>query len=74
MSGVIDENGQWEHCSICGTLYRMEDLGYIKPSEEHKYGLDVCMQCVNQKLEAGTVVEDDIIPSNNWEAEYEAQD
>lgn len=46
MSGVIDENGvQWEHCNVCGGWVNIDDLGYLRPDEDYKYGLDICGTC-----------------------------
>lgn len=60
MSGVIDSNGvQWEHCGGCkgegtpnfserGKWVRIEDLMYEPPSEEYKYGRDLCSDCASK--------------------------
>jgi hypothetical protein len=49
MSGVIDKNGQqWEHCNACGAWVKFQDLAYEPPSEEHKYGRDLCPKCVRK--------------------------
>ena len=46
MAGIIDENGQqWEHCNVCGDFVKIRDLLYEEPSEEYKYGRDVCSEC-----------------------------
>jgi hypothetical protein len=50
MSGVIDKHGvQWEHCTICSSWVRLEELGFLPPRTILKYphGADVCMLCAN---------------------------
>ena len=43
MSGVVDKNGvQWERTNCCGHFVRIDLLKYEQPSEEHKYGRDIC--------------------------------
>lgn len=68
MAGVIDSSGvQFEHCNICGKLYRMANLGYLPPSEELPYGADICISCTNgldqEKLEK-------VIPSPSWVPQF----
>lgn len=66
MSGVIDSKGiQWEHCNICGLFTRLEDLGYVKPSENHPNGLDICIKCVNNPKYLH-----DTNPAPSWNAVY----
>jgi|WetSurSiteA1Bulk_404760.scaffolds.fasta_scaffold33674_1 hypothetical protein len=45
MSGVIDENGQWEHCNRCGEWVLVQDLEYGPKDETYPYGRDLCHPC-----------------------------
>jgi hypothetical protein len=46
MSGVIDKDGtQWERCNGCTRYVNIDDLLYDPPSEEFKYGRDLCRVC-----------------------------
>ena len=60
MSGVVDEHGQqWEHCTACRVFIEIEKLGYELPSPEHKYGRDLCPECMKAsklpKVEANKI-------------------
>jgi len=69
MSGIIDNNGvQWEHCTVCGTMVRLDDLGYEPPSEQHKHGRDICLSCTNQHDDI-----ESIVPAHRWVAQYEGE-
>jgi hypothetical protein len=48
MSGVIDSEGQWEHCSKCGDWVLIQNLKYEEPSEEYPYGRDLCPKCAGE--------------------------
>lgn len=53
MSGVVDEHGQqWERCNKCGGWEKFEFLGYEPPTEEFKYGRDLCRKCTPAPKEA----------------------
>ena len=48
MAGIIDERGvQWEHCSCCGKLVRLSNMGYQPKSRTYPHGRDLCIDCVN---------------------------
>mgnify|MGYP000243387515 CR=1 FL=1 len=68
MSGVVDEKGQqWEHCNCCGKFVRFpQDLGYEEPSDEHKYGRDLCTKCTNEAPDI-----ERIRPAPSWVPQYE---
>ena len=56
MSGFIDKNGvQWEHCTLCSSSTRLDDLGYVKPSPAHPHGLDICVECANAAVAGGEI-------------------
>lgn len=64
MAGVIDERGvQWEHCSCCGKLVRLQDLGYQPKSHQHPYGRDLCLTCANALPQAQLRK---VQPAVNW--------
>lgn len=68
MSGVIDSNGvQWEHCSICGKMHRIENLGYLPPSTKHPHGLDIGLCCINTLTQSQIRL---VEPGSNWVAKY----
>ena len=48
MSGVIDDQGQWEHCNECGKWVLIQNLRYEQPSEQFKCGRDLCMSCASR--------------------------
>lgn len=51
MSGVIDADGtQWEHCVHCRAFININELLYESPSEQFKYGRDLCWKCAKQKV------------------------
>lgn len=55
MSGIIDEYGQWEHCSHCGDFVLIQDLleGYSPKWPEYP-SVDLCEACavkLNTNLE-----------------------
>ncbi len=46
MASVQDENGVWwKRCMSCGEWVSYGDLMYEVPSEEFKFGRDVCASC-----------------------------
>ena len=45
MSGVIDDEGQWEHCNQCGKWVLIQNLHYEKPSAQYRSGRDLCERC-----------------------------
>jgi hypothetical protein len=45
MSGVIDEDGQWEHCNVCTEFVLIQELLYEQPSERFPFGRDICEPC-----------------------------
>lgn len=46
MAGVIDSDGQqWERCNGCTEFVEIERLKYEPPSDEFKYGRDLCPDC-----------------------------
>lgn len=55
MAGVIDADGQqWERCNGCAEFVKIETLLYEQPSEEFKYGRDLCPTCASGA--PGTIV------------------
>lgn len=67
MAGVIDKNGvQWEPCNKCGKYIRIEQLGYLCPSDAHKFGLDICVVCVDTGIRSGEFNFEDIRPGLGW--------
>jgi len=48
MSGVIDKDGQWEHCNQCGKWVLLQNLRYEKPSAKWPSGRDLCMKCAGE--------------------------
>ena len=67
MSGIIDSNGvQWEHCTCCNKSVRLDDLGYESPRLKYPHGRDICIDCVIKGIEDGSILVENIIPSNNW--------
>lgn len=69
MSGVVDKyNQQWEHCCICRKFVRFpQDLGYIKPDIEYKYGRDVCVICVDNLIRSEDIRFDQVFPAPSWQ-------
>lgn len=51
MSGVIDEQGQWERCNGCGKFVLIQSLYYEKPSETWKHGRDLCGDCMKVTID-----------------------
>lgn len=45
MSGVINDDGQWERCNACGRFVLLPQLKYEEPSPAHPYGRDLCFVC-----------------------------
>lgn len=67
MAGVIDNNNvQWEHCNECAKYVRLTDLGYEKPSAQHKHGRDLCAQCVDTNIRIGAIKFNQITPATSW--------
>lgn len=67
MSGVVDKNGvQWEHCCDCNKFVPMKKLSYLKPTYEHKYGLDLCIACADKGIRNGKYEFDNIRPGESW--------
>jgi hypothetical protein len=62
MSGVIDEQGQWEHCMSCREFVLIQELLYEKPSKEFPYGRDLCASCASPDDEPGEPVTVVILP------------
>ena len=57
MSGVIDEDGvQWERCNRCAGFTRFENLCYEEPTDEFRFGRDLCEDCVNAMLNGGPTI------------------
>lgn len=49
MSGVVDTDGkQYERCNGCGEFVDMDYLHYEQPTEEFKYGRDLCTKCAEE--------------------------
>ncbi len=67
MSGVIDNGVQWEHCNGDGKFFRLDDLGYEKPSKKFKYGRMLCVKCVDAGIRSGIIDFNDIVPAKTWE-------
>lgn len=54
MAGVIDRQGiQWEHCNKCGQWESIGNLRYEKPSEQFRYGRDLCRKCAPHQAASG---------------------
>ena len=45
MSGVIIDGVQWERCNGCGEYVEINSMHYEQPTESHKYGRDLCVEC-----------------------------
>jgi hypothetical protein len=68
MSGAIAENGQqWEHCTLCGKLHKIQNLGYLPATAKYPNGLDIGLCCIN-KLSQDEIYR--VIPSKSWTAKY----
>lgn len=66
MSGVIDANGQqWEHCNECGSMIRIQSLGFQPHSLKWNGPCDICMLCANKAHNI-----EDIIPADSWAPQY----
>lgn len=69
MGGVIDENGQqWEKCNSCLQFVAIQDLEYEQPSEEFKYGRDLCWGCFSGE-KSPEQISADIAEYERWQKE-----
>lgn len=67
MAGVIDDNGvQWERCNGCGSWKRLDNLGYLQPTEQQPNGLDLCVDCVDTLIQTRIVKFKQIDPASSW--------
>lgn len=67
MAGVIDEKGvQWEHCCGCGGMFRMDALGYEKPTAKFQFGRDLCVVCVDAGIRNRSIRFRNIRPAATW--------
>lgn len=66
MAGVIIDGIQWEHCNKCGTMVKMSNLGYIKPTPANPYGMDICVKCVDAGLRGKLFKFSQVVPAKDW--------
>lgn len=66
MAGVIIDGIQWERCNKCAAWVKIDNLGYIIPTEPEKYGMDICAKCVDAGLRGKLFKFSQVVPAKDW--------
>ena len=53
MSGVLSGGVQYEKCNDCISYVPIRKMYYEQPSEQHKFGRDLCERCALDEWEPG---------------------